>query len=305
MKHLLLAACLLTLIVSCKKEESDDMMDKGLLAYAEVPKESHKELYGLWTGTVKPDYDTKTDYEDDSGMYTDEAPNKMTIKINRIIRDSVFGQSISRGNKSSLKGVLITKNGQLFFRLNQTGRNKADGKFELAVNNDTLKGKWAIYKATGDVFPQKKMKLIQKEFVYNPDAMLDEDYSIFVEWDSPVQKDYKYTDEDGKEITYKRETYRISSEDVFKINASKDVLTEEALKNLRKVDLEIIENSIYARHGYAFKKNSFRHFFESNEWYVPVSDNVDKELTKLEKKNITLLKRMGEYATDHYDRFGR
>jgi hypothetical protein len=301
MKHLLLAACLLPLIVSCKKEvsESEDVMDKGLLAYAEVPKESHRELYGLWTGVAEPDYNLD---EDDN---VEDTPNKLTIKISRIIKDSVFGQSISKGSKSMFKGKLTTKNGQLFFTLNETGKDKLDGKFELSIDNDTLQGKWAIYKPNDETTPRKKLKLVQKEFAYDPKVMLDEDNSIFVDWDNPVVKDFNYKNKEGKEATYQRETYRLSSAEVFTINASTDVLTEESLKNLKKVDIEIIKNSIYARHGYAFKKNSFRHFFESNEWYVPVSDNVDKELTKLEKKNIVLLNRIEEYATDHYSTYGR
>jgi len=62
---------------------------------------------------------------------------------------------------------------------------------------------------------------------------------------------------------------------------------------------------VFARHGLSFKKSSFRYFFESSDWYVPVSNNVDKELTILERQNIALLKRMEEYAEDHYDAFGR
>ncbi|MFD2601928.1 YARHG domain-containing protein [Flavobacterium suzhouense] len=301
MKHLLLAVCLLSLIVSCKREvfQSEDVMDKSLLAYAEIPKESHRELYGLWTGIAKPDYNL------DEVDNVEDTPSKLTIKITRIIKDSVFGQSISKGSRSSFKGILSNKNGLLFFTLNETGKNKQDGKFELSINNDTLQGKWAIYKPNDETNPRKKLKLVQKDFIYDPKVMLEEDYNTFIDWDNPVVKDFSYTTEEGKEIPYKRETYRISSEDVFKINASTDVLTEESLKNFKKVDLEIIKNSIYARHGYAFKKKAFRDFFESNEWYVPLSDNVDKELTKLEKKNIALLKRMEEYATDHYQTFGR
>lgn len=306
MKHLLLAACLLPLIVSCKKEvsESEDVMDKGLLAYAEVPKESHRELYGLWAGTSEPVY-SETSNEEEELIDSEEISYKMTIKINRIIKDSVFGQSIVLGNQLPLKGILINKEGKLSIRLNEPGKNKLGGKFELSINNDTLQGNWVIYKPNKKLASKKALKLVQKEFVYNPNYMMGDQYYSLAEWDNPVKKEFSYKDKDGNEKVYTDTAYRTSSRELFKINASTDVLTEESLKNLKKFDLEILKNTIYARHGYAFKKKTFRNLFESFEWYVPISDNVDKELTKLEKKNIALLSRLEEYATDHYETFGR
>ncbi|MFD2601930.1 YARHG domain-containing protein [Flavobacterium suzhouense] len=126
-----------------------------------------------------------------------------------------------------------------------------------------------------------------------------------VEWDTPLQRQDTITDEDGEEHIYLKDIYRVASDEIFNINASTDTLTEESLKNLRKLDLEIVRNCVFARHGYSFKKSSLRYFFDFSDWYVPVSNNVDKDLTVLEKQNIALLKRMEEYATDHYDTFGR
>ena len=77
------------------------------------------------------------------------------------------------------------------------------------------------------------------------------------------------------------------------------------LKNLRKLDLQIIKNSIFARHGYSFKKETYRNFFEQTDWYIPVSDNVDNNLTPTEKENVILLNRFIKYAEDKYDYFGR
>ena len=54
-----------------------------------------------------------------------------------------------------------------------------------------------------------------------------------------------------------------------------------------------------------FDKKSYRQFFDSVEWYIPVSENVDAKLTALEKANIKLLERFEQYAEDNYDSFGR
>ena len=114
-----------------------------------------------------------------------------------------------------------------------------------------------------------------------------------------------YVDDEGNTQTYENTVYRSATDAVYKINASKEKLTEKRIKNLRKLDLEIIKNAIYARHGYSFKKQTYRNFSEYTDWYVPVSNNVDAELTPLEKENIVLLSRFTKYAEDHYDTFGR
>ena len=69
--------------------------------------------------------------------------------------------------------------------------------------------------------------------------------------------------------------------------------------------LEIIRNTIYARHGLSFKKKTFRQFYDPVDWYIPVSKDVSADLTDLEKKNELLLKRFEKYATDNYDYYGR
>ncbi len=48
-----------------------------------------------------------------------------------------------------------------------------------------------------------------------------------------------------------------------------------------------------------------RYFFDRVEWYIPVSVDVTKELTELEKSNIEILKRYENHAATYYDRFGR
>jgi hypothetical protein len=110
---------------------------------------------------------------------------------------------------------------------------------------------------------------------------------------------------DGEEETYYDETYRSASDIITKLNASTTLLNESDLKNLKKLELEIIRNTIFARHGYTFKKKSFRQFFDPIDWYIPVTDNVSNKLTLLEKKNILLLNRFQKYAEDNYDSFGR
>ena len=88
-------------------------------------------------------------------------------------------------------------------------------------------------------------------------------------------------------------------------NASKILLEARHLENLQAVDLEVMKNGIYARHGAAFKDRRMTDFFSENEWYSPIFtvDEVGKNLTKLEIKNINLIGRFEKNAKRHY--FGR
>lgn len=324
MKNILLTAfCIITLI-SCKSEPKE-------IADNIIGKEDYTLYYGLWSGDFEPVF---------AEMDTiGEENKKITIKINRIINNEVEGQSIVSGYIRPLKGEMTkTANGSIMFTLDEPGTNKYDGRYTLTLKDVMMEGSFVAFKSNPDVTREKKLTLKQKQFIYNPSLMIEEEIEL-VDWDNPktqkVEADYyddgpSDSEEDSIAIPeetvaentttetdtvtadieeepeeYVAQVYRMASDQVYKINASLIRLNEAQLKNLTKLDMEIIRNSIFARHGYSFKKNSIRRFFEYNSWYVPVSNNVDKELTAVEKANIALLTRMEQYAEDHYDYFGR
>ena len=256
-------------LAGCKKDVSTEKKPKDSLVAkkdsAVVP-EIHKEYYGIYMG----DFAGKE-------MITPE-----------------FGEEY--------EGNVYKK---LSLILDEPGNDKTDGRFEIKLKNDSITGKWTAFNKAAVKAPLKNLKLIKKEFAYNPNFMLDEN-SDLIDWENPKDFKEKYTDEEtGKTETYTESKNRIASDAVFKINASKQKLTEKDLKNLRKLDMEIIKNAVFARHGYAFKKPTYRYFFEQTDWYIPVSNNVDNELSPMEKDNVALLNRFIKYAEDKYDSFGR
>lgn len=87
--------------------------------------------------------------------------------------------------------------------------------------------------------------------------------------------------------------------------ASKRLLKEEDVENLMKPELEMMRNEIFARHGFCFKKKTLREEFENKDWYVPNTIDIKNDLTDIEKKNITLIKRYEKYAEEYGDDFGR
>ena len=290
-------------LTSCKKETTTKEKSKDSLTAKEdsaVIPEVHKEYYGIYMG----DFAGKEKITPEFGEeYEDDVYKKLSLKINRITQDSVYGQSIVNGNQRPFRGIF--NNETKSFVLDEPGNDKTDGRFEIKLNNDSITGKWTAFNKSAVKAPLKKLKLIKKEFVYNPNFMLDE-HSDLIDWENPKDFKEKYTNEvTGKTETFTESKNRIASDAVFKINASKQKLAEKDLKNLRKLDMEIIKNAVFARHGYAFKKQTYRNCFEQTDWYIPVSNNVDSELSPMEKDNVALLNRFIKYAEDKYDSFGR
>lgn len=306
MKNLKLPTVFLLILAlaSCKKESKETPSaqnnNSSVKKDTAVVPEVHKEYYGIYMG----DFAGKEMITPEIGEeYEGEVYKKLSLKINRITKDSVYGQSIVNGNQRPFRGVFneATKS----FILDEPGNDKSDGRFEVKLDKDSLTGKWSAFKASAVKSPYKTLKLAKKEFSYNPNFMLNEN-SDLIDWENPKEFSEKYTDEEtGKTETYMASKNRIASDAVFKINASRQKLAEKDLKNLRKLDLEIIKNAVFARHGYAFKKQTYRNFFEQTDWYIPVSGNVDKDLTPVEKENVALLNRFIKYAEDKYDSFGR
>lgn len=85
-------------------------------------------------------------------------------------------------------------------------------------------------------------------------------------------------------------------DEINKFNASTTKLNKSDIANLYKENLEMIRNLIYARHGYIFKTENYENIFKYVDWYLPIYDDVSKDLTTLELENIDLLKRYEQYA---------
>ncbi len=289
-KNSLLFVMITILLFACTNKESKPQEET-----VQEQTQADKNLNGFWVGDFVAE-ETK----DGSEFVT---TNKLNIAIKSIINDTVSAQSIVAGNKRPLSGKINRRNGKTTFNLAEPGDDKYDGTFEFELVGDSLIGFWKAYNTNLPV-TKRSFKLVRKEFSYNPNLMLSSegDYTDYVDSKSKTELD---TLEDGKVEEYTDDYYRQASESVYTLNSSTKLLTEKELKNLKKLDLEILRNTIFARHGYTFKKKSFRQFFDPVEWYVPVSDNIDGELTAVEKTNIKQLTRFEKYATDNYDTFGR
>lgn len=297
---------LLAAAMGCKDRAKQQSMESAPKAQdtVVVEQEAHQDLYGNWVGDFLVDEESLGDEE--YLPSTDYSP-KINLTIKKITdKGNVFGQNVVKGNLRPLTGKVEGEDNAIQLLLDEPGDKKSDGRFEIKRKGDTLIGNWVAYDQQVKI-KKRHFKLLKKQFAYNPNLMLnkqDDEYGTLVDWINAKREEA--TDRDGDSTyTYVMEYYRSASPAVFSINASKQKLTEKDVKNLKKLDLEIIRNTIFARHGYAFTKPSIRQFFDPVDWYVPVSKDVSGALSQLEKDNIALLTRFEKYATDNYDTFGR
>lgn len=73
--------------------------------------------------------------------------------------------------------------------------------------------------------------------------------------------------------------------------SSTTYLTKAQVRSLSSYQLGIARNEIYARHGYIFQLDTFKRYFESQNWYVPrYSSQNSISLNSIESYNVDLIK---------------
>lgn len=283
------------------KDTSDTTQATGSTAKITVsPVNNHivindeKDLLGYWVGKIilsnPPHPVTMTDED-----YLD----RISVSIDEIDGAKIKGHILLIDQDTPYEGT-IEKNGSTFtlsMKGTDTVQNNRRFKFSIARNDSVLKGTSKIGDNPQDA--EGKYRLTKKLFHYDANNKLE--YTQFLDVGKVKKTVYKQ-DDGTKDI---EESYLATTDDVNKYNPSVDELTKEQVANLKKGDLIILRNSIFARHGYTFKKQPLREFFERQSWYVPVNADVNNELTAKEKKNLELLQRYEKNAKEYYEAFGR
>ncbi|MGV6860676.1 MAG: YARHG domain-containing protein [Putridiphycobacter sp.] len=321
MKYFLSAFFLFTLVVGCqtdiKNRDTKIEVEKGTelvdetpeeIEKVDEPKEINKEtehLLGFWVGYFEEDDEKQGKnnmlYVDEAFVWTRE--NKINISIDEIIDTIVKGHSVVAGNDRPFEGtVKKDEEGAYHFEVAEPGDDKYDGEFKFTIQYDELIGKWTAYKNIDIKY--RKYKLEKKEFKYDPDIMLASE-KWYIDWENKIETSEE-VDLGGNEVEEWISTeFATSTDMIYEINASNTVLKKEDVENLKKGDLKIIRNTIYARHGYSFKNRPMRVFFDAQKWYIPVHTDIKSDFTDIEKDNIQLLLKYEQNAEEYYDYFGR
>ena len=66
-------------------------------------------------------------------------------------------------------------------------------------------------------------------------------------------------------------------------------ITEADLRGLTKHEVSLIRNEIYARHGYIFKQEEFKVYFNTQDWYNPNENFSTSMFNEIERANIDFI----------------
>ncbi|MEE9350305.1 MAG: YARHG domain-containing protein, partial [Flavobacteriaceae bacterium] len=213
--------------------------------------------------------------------------NKINITLDSVEVQSktLYGHSVVAGNSRPFKGAYTydSENNSIDVNAKEPGDDKYDGFFTFnCLSTNSMNGFW--------IANDKNLAVIGRK--YNLDKLIytyNKNTTIKVEELLPLYNSSTHEESGKKEA---------ATNDISKYNASNTKLTYKDVENLKKGDLEIIRNTIYARHGYSFKNRKMRYFFDSYvDWYIPVTTDIRAVLTPLEKENIELLKRYEKHAS--------
>ena len=255
---------------------------------------------GFWVGYFKEDSE---EIYNENGVYVDEGfvwnrDNKINISIDKLTDKLVEGHSVVAGNNRPFSGTVL--NG--IFKVNEPGDDKYDGEFIFEISEDKLVGKWTAYKNID--IKNRKYELEKMNFSYNQNIMLEE-VREYVNWNTFTEEKLTEEYDEGEFEVWITKEFASATNLIYSINASNVLLKKEDVENLKKGDLTIIRNTIYARHGYSFKNRPLRVFFDAQSWYIPVHTDIKSDFTEIEKANIKLLLRYEKNAVEYYDYFGR
>lgn len=316
MKFLYPLICIVFLTISCKdviknekkfvtKENFEEIQFKVPKVNNSLVVNVKEDLLGYWVG----DFNTNLSKEEISSIYEND-PNsvsylyrKITFSIDEIKGDSIIGHSIVAGNISAFKGLIEDQGNAFRFQVDEFNKGKYDGQFQLRIGkkDSILNGTWKAYNENEVKISSRTFAIKKKLFRYNKNQELD-----FTFFDTDKYKSVTVTDTiDDENEVYENTEYFSTTQKLFEKNASSEELTSDFVSNLSKADIFILRNSIFARHGFAFRDKQLRMYFEQFDWYMPVFGDVKDELTDIEKKNIDLLLRYEQNAEEYYDTFGR
>lgn len=285
------------------KNKSDDQSSSSATKHSKVPVPAAntnlivkdvKDLTGYWVGDFGPEVSGADTAMNEGDLY---GYDKINISIDEIKEQAVKGHIVMSGKVDFFTCNMEKTGNRYQFKFKESDKAKTHGtySFSIAQGDSLLKGSWSE-KADSD---RVVFELAKRQFNYNPNRKVSE--ATYVDFGKGKKTKEK---SDNGEV-YNGERYATTSEGVNKLNASVNLLAKDDLVNLKKADLLVLRNSIFARHGYTFKKPLLSQFFSMQSWYIPLSTDVTAQLTAVEKKNLELMKPYEKNAQEYYNAFGR
>lgn len=308
-----------------KNDNGEVLEEIGTEVNVKNSENTSNKLIGTYVGMFEPDYGSdniadsikyaNATYAGESFIWTRE--NKISISIDEMNDGKIKGHSVVAGNERKFEGDYSILDNKIECKANEPGDDTHDGTFTFTIIDTTLIGTWRAFKKIN--IQNRKYTLRKKTFAYNAEYMLDSNEtsysnSRYVDWTKPAMskeeikkiKSNMTAEEKAMYEEFEENTdFASATDNIYKYNASKDLLNKDVVANMKRGDIYIIRNTIYARHGYSFKYRPLRVFFDKQSWYVPFTTNIQSQFSEIEKKNIELLLKYEKNAKEYYDSFGR
>lgn len=79
------------------------------------------------------------------------------------------------------------------------------------------------------------------------------------------------------------------------------IFSDEQLRNLKKSELSILRNAIYAKYGYEFSTQKYIDFFKEYAWYSGKSKDIEYMLEDIDYQNIDLILEYESLANQNFE----
>ena len=125
---------------------------------------------------------------------------------------------------------------------------------------------------------------------------------IYIKYDTVYLKANRIVDEDGKEVTLKKEEpeqpqdtasqSRLSDSYIIP-ESNQRLLTYSDVQYLTLQEINYAKNEIYARHGRRFQSAELQNYFNTKRWYngtIAPENFSDSLLSSVEQKNVAFLR---------------
>lgn len=115
----------------------------------------------------EPDHNELTDKM--VGFYVGQlGPSKMTIRLEKIIGNSVIGYSVVAGNQRAFSGSFADRRGVMEFVVREPGDNPYDGEFSFRLGPEEPPKLVGIWKPYDKKLATKEFTAIRRGFRYDP-----------------------------------------------------------------------------------------------------------------------------------------
>lgn len=234
---------------------------------------------------------------DSSELYGDESVDLSEMDMETIVNHSQ--KEIEKLGFEKSKDEVTWKNGEIAIDFDEEGHI-----YMIVISGDKEKAP-SFHKVKLGMEEEEARKLLVDVY-----PIVDgDDRQVYTSKEFKENVLIEYVDNEVSSITYMKlseeERKAILDELYIFPNSDSAYLTEEDVRALDLEKLRIAKNEIFARHGYIFKDETLKSYFETKSWYegkIQSDDFKTSVFNEFENKNLELIKRVYDEISGEADR---